>query len=462
MIGIEMLVTVTNSTTTIHNPSEDIRSDLINLFTFKDKSKEYQVSKMARNPYTRNSKAYHQMKAEISQCLVGESDDHISFPTGLLELSELTDFQDQRSDTGNPISLPWAISKVREPRPYQLEAIDVALKSYRGMINIATGLGKSLIALNITRSIKRKTLIIAPSKGIAKQLFEEFSEHFGKTRVGFYGDGKKKLGDITIGIAATVINHIEVFKAHGLGLVIVDESHRSASSTFSTILESLSGVGRIYGLTATAFRSDGKDLLLTACCGPVLIERDAKWGIENGYLAKPVFLIRKIRTNAPDYDDKLLAYKSHILSAKEINERIEQDAQKMIAAGKSTLILVDSIEHGEALSKALGVPFAKGEDKQSEQYLKDLNAGKIPGLVGTEGKLSEGVDTRRVDCLILATFTLAKGAVMQSVGRGLRKQDEKTSVIILDYWPTSSRMLSRHAEKRVSYYQEITDQVKIV
>ena len=142
--------------------------------------------------------------------------------------------------------------------------------------------------------------------------------------------------------------------------------------------------------------------------------------------------------------------------------RIEKDALAMIAAGKSTLILVDQVEHGEALAKVLKVPFAQGEDDQSEEYINQLNKGKIKGLIGTDGKVSEGVDTRNVDCLILANFAGSKGMVIQAVGRGLRKQGVKENCIILDYIPSGSIMLKRHAENRIKWYQEITENVKVI
>ena len=41
-----------------------------------------------------------------------------------------------------------------------------------------------------------------------------------------------------------------------------------------------------------------------------------------------------------------------------MSQQIEDDARKMMAAGKSVLILVDQVSHGETLSKALGIPFA--------------------------------------------------------------------------------------------------------
>jgi superfamily II DNA or RNA helicase len=134
----------------------------------------------------------------------------------------------------------------------------------------------------------------------------------------------------------------------------------------------------------------------------------------------------------------------------------------MMAAGKSVLILVDEVAHGQDLSKELGIPFATGLDKQSQEYVNQLNAGKVPGLVGTDGKIGEGSDTQNVDVLVLANFVASKGPVTQAVGRGLRKQGTKTRCIILDYIPMGSTMLSRHGFNRVGYYQEITDKVNVI
>jgi superfamily II DNA or RNA helicase len=222
-------------------------------------------------------------------------------------------------------------------------------------------------------------------------------------------------------------------------------------------------VGRVFGLTATDYRSDGKDIMITAGCGTVLIRRDIKWGVENGFLAEPYFISREIPTGGRDFkDDKLKSYKEHILNNQIMKTRIESDAQSMISAGKSVLILVDEVAHGEELSKKLGIPFATGEDKKSQEYVNQLNAGKVPGLVGTSGKVGEGTDTKNVDVLILADFTASKGPVIQAVGRALRKQGSKTKALILDYIPLGSTMLTRHAYNRIKYYEEITDKVKVI
>lgn len=333
----------------------------------------------------------------------------------------------------------------------------------RGLLNLATGLGKTLTAVHLVKRYKKNALIVCPSESVAKQFYEQLVNAFGQNKVGFYGGGKKKIKDITVGIAASICKNTEEFKKEDLGLIIVDEVHHLAANTFYSITSDLANVGKIIGLTATDYRSDGKDILINAGCGPVLLRRDVKWGVENGWLAEPYFIVREIDTGGRDIkDDKLKSYKEHVLNNQIMKDAIRSDAERMMASGKSVLILVDEVAHGEELSKQLSIPFATGEDKMSQSYVDALNNNKIKGLVGTDGKISEGTDTKNVDVLIMANFVASKGAVMQCIGRALRKQGDKTKALILDYKPLGSTMLSRHCNSRISYYKEITSKIKII
>jgi superfamily II DNA or RNA helicase len=315
----------------------------------------------------------------------------------------------------------------------------------------------------IIKHLKRKALIVCPSKSIAVQFYKELVETFGPGKVGFIGDGKYKPSMLTVGIAASVCNRIDDIRALDLGVVVFDETHHTPASTFYAIAEGIGAVGRIYGLTATAFRSDGKDIFIHAACGDILVQRDVAWGVANGWLSQPYFIVRKVKTSGTDFkDDKLKAYKTHVLKSKEMNDRIISDCKAFLAAGKFMLILVDQIEHGDILSSALGIPFANGRDKGSELQIDMLNAGKIRALIATDGMVGEGVDTRNVEVLVMANFTASKSAVLQAVGRGLRKTDTKDKCIVLDYEPQGSTMLSRHAKQRLTYYKEITHNVKFV
>lgn len=462
-----MNVLVNNDWMTISNPTPAVISWADKELSYTDKSKQYQLRRMSKNMWSRNSPAYAQLQAEAKgQMHVLTSNGELLIPanfytkfTGFLPTANITD---GRKETGKKVALPW-VKKPHALRPYQQEAVELMLLNYRGLINLATGLGKTLIATHFIQQYKKRALIVCPSESVAKQFYKQFVACFGQNKVGFYGGGKKKICEITVGIAASITKSISDFQAADLGVVIFDETHHTPATTFFDISQGLGAVGKIFGLTATDYRSDGKDIMIEGGCGPTLIRRDIKWGVENGWLAEPLFIVREVPTTGKDHkDDKIKSYKAHVLNEPLMLQQIEQDAAKMMAAGKKVLILVDEVAHGKMLSLALGIPFATGVDAKSQEYVDQLNAGLVDGLVGTDGKIGEGSDTQNVDALIMANFVASKGPVIQAVGRGLRKQGSKTRCIVLDYIPLGSTMLSRHGYGRVEFYKEITDKVKVI
>lgn len=433
--------------------------------TYTDKSKQYQLRRLSKTLWGRQSDNYKKLQQEVHGVLYEMNGNDISMSSAFhncFDILKTAAVLDSRKDTGAKIVVPW-VTKPFALRPYQQEAVDLMLLNRRGVINFATGLGKTLVATHLVQQYKKRALIVCPSDSIAKQFYNQFVACFGKKKVGFYGGGKKQISDITVGIAASVSKYVAEFQSADLGLVIFDETHHTPASTFFDIANGLASVGKVFGLTATDYRSDGKDILITAGCGPVLIRRDIPWGVANKYLAEPVFLIREVATGGRDFkDDKIKAYKEHVLNNAIMRQQIFSDASAMLSTGKSVLILVDEVAHGQELAIQLGIPFATGLDKKSQDYVDQLNAGKIPGLVGTDGKVGEGTDTKNVDVLILANFVASKGPVTQAVGRGLRMQGTKTKCLVLDYVPMGSTMLTRHARARIGFYEEITPKVKVI
>lgn len=454
---------ITNKFTIIKNPTPIILQSLTDLLSYEDKAIKYQLKRMERNPFQKDSGYYKKLQKEANGCLLKPMGSHVAFNSGLSYLiDEKMEIEDKRIETGSKISYPWK-KKPYSLRPYQQEAVNVCSQNWRGIVNMATGMGKSLVALYLIKQIQRKTLIIVPSDSIAKQFYKDLSEAFGEDQIGFYGGGKKKIKNITVGIAASVIKATEGFKKADLGCIIFDECHHTPASTFIDIATALGDVGRIYGLSATDYRSDGKDIMINAACGDVLIKRDVIWGVTNGFLAKPKFIVKNIATTGTDFKhDKLKCYKEHVLNNQMTKQQILDDIQFYITQGKSVLCLVGEVAHGEELSKQLGLPFAQGNDKASQSYVDQLNAGTIKGLIGTGGKISEGTDTRNVDVLIMAQFVASKGPVIQAVGRALRKQSTKIEALIIDYILTGSSMLARHSKSRIEWYREITTDVTII
>lgn len=455
-----MDIQIDNGNIVIKDYTSDFSKKLHELLSYTDKSKQYQIKKMSRNPFSRNSELYKKLVADQEGTLVDERSSVITIPSGFAYLFKNNIVTDNRKDTGKAVAFPWK-TKPYDLRDYQLEAVTLMSNNYRGLINLATGLGKTLTAIYAIRKIGRRSLVLCPSKAIADNFYQELCSAFGDSVVGYFGGGKKQIKDITVGIVQSVNNSIDQFAKHQFGLVIFDECHHMAADTFFSIAAGLSATGRMFGLTATDFRSDGKDVMIQAGVGEVLIKRDIIWGIENNWLAYPSIIMRTVETTGREYsDDKIKNYKAHVLNSSEMNERIIQDIKKCLDAKKSVLCLVNEKEHGRILADALGLPLAVGDDKNSKLYVQQLNAGSVPGLIGTGSLIGEGCDTKNVDVLVLANFVASKGPLWQNLGRGLRRQGTKTQVLVLDYKPAGSKMLTRHAEQRLKFYKAITSSIK--
>jgi superfamily II DNA or RNA helicase len=437
--------------------TSDEEREIISLLSYTDKSKEFQARKMENNRFIPRH-LVEKVKQEAHGNLIAYKEDRsIVVPPGFIDQFKID--TDNRVDTGSTISLPWNVEPPKA-RPYQEEAVELMLNNKRGVINMGTGLGKTLTSVHFLRKFKRKALIVCPSSSIANGFYEELCKAFGKNRIGYMGGGKKKVGDITVGLAQTIVKNTDMLK--DLGVVIFDETHHISASTFYSIANDLGYVGRMFGLTATAFRSDGKDIFIEASLGKVLIKLDAAWGIENGWLAFPHFIVRKVNTQGPNYPgDKLKNYKKHVLESKEMTDVICKDINWAVEKQQSVLVLVSEIEHGEILSKATGLPLATGENKESKNLIDSLNDGKIPGLIATSSLVGEGCDTRRVDVLILANFAGSAGPVTQNVGRGLRKYPGKEEVIIFDYMP-NNQMLARHCNTRIKVFKTLSQEIRIL
>lgn len=450
-----MIVIAHNHGLEIDDPSPEEKRNIIDMLSYTDKSKQYQAKRLKRSSWA-SQKAIEDATIASYGCLLETS------PTGKYLVppgfsDKFTIDIDNRKDTGSTISLPW-VKQPPDLRPYQDEAVSAMMSVFRGTVNMATGLGKTLTTVHFIRRLKRKTLVVCPSSAIANGFYKELVSAFGESKVGFIGGGKKKIKDITVGLVQSIVNSLDSLVKEDLGAIIFDETHHLAASTFYKVAQALGGVGRMYGLTATAFRSDGKDIFLRAGVGDTIIKRDAKWGIANGWLAHPVFVMREVMTYGTDYkDDKLKNYKKHVLTSKEMNEIMREDISKCLSKGKSTLVLVSEIEHGKALSEATGIPFAT-----DDSLVEKLNDGEISGLIATASLVGEGCDTKRVDALILANFAGSAGPCLQNIGRGLRKYPGKESVLIVDYSPMGSTMLTRHAKKRLSIFKSLSDDVHYI
>jgi superfamily II DNA or RNA helicase len=102
-----------------------------------------------------------------------------------------------------------------------------------GLLEVATGSGKTVMALNIISRVGKKTLIIVHKEFLANQWKERIEEYIPSATVGriqgttFDVEGK----DIVIGMIQTLYNRDYGETAFAeFGLTIIDEVHKARSS----------------------------------------------------------------------------------------------------------------------------------------------------------------------------------------------------------------------------------------
>jgi len=420
--------------------------------TYKDTAVAYQLKNLKQSHWAKPA----QIKALEQQLYVQlwkEENDALVLPQGLKYLLPAEIPVEDLRVLPKFKKMIWHKKPNKTMRYYQRECADALMADSRGQGVMATGTGKSFTMMNIVREMGLKTLVICPSSIIGDQLYEDFVEHLGPKVVGMYGGGKKQIKQVTIGLYQSVTRNIEAFK--DFQLVICDENQTLGAGSLVAITRQLGHVPYFFSVSATNYRADGRTPEIYAASGPIKYDFDTVRAIREGFLALPAFYVREVYSSGGSYDLKQKNYTDHVVKNARLNNQITKDAKAMLDAGKSTLILVQEIDHGEEIANRLGLQFANGENKDSMKLIKALNRGEIKGLVAGAQMCGIGVDTVRVDCLIMASFPGTKGLTTQLVGRGLRKYEGKTNVIVLDYKVLGNSMLSRHADSRVEWYEEL-------
>lgn len=420
-------------------------------------------------------------------CEAKEDGDAIYLPRGcenalvrMLSPHIRVTFVDART-TGTPITADFK----GELRPEQKPALAVTEAYDNGIINLPTAFGKTVIAAGIIAQKKVNTLILVNTQALLGQ-WEKALENFlcidgprtmppGRKRmpkeiIGKLGGGKSTLqGVVDVAILQSIAVKDEQAKQALLapyGMIIMDECHHAPATTFTDILH-LAPAKYLYGLTATAMRSDGRQNSMYMACGPIRYkvpasEQAKKRGFTHHVV--PHFLDTPYNKEAcATYNDTLAVLAQNAVRT----EIIAADAISCVHHGRSPIILTERVEHAESISAALRSKNAcehiitltgSGTAAAKRDKLEALKA--VPPeasliVIATGRYVGEGFDSPRLDTLLLAMPVAWKGLLEQYAGRLHRICDGKTSVQIHDYIDAQFPVLRRMFNKRLAGYQNI-------
>lgn len=168
------------------------------------------------------------------------------------------------------------------PRHYQWEAAKRWWQDGRpsggcGVVVLACGAGKTIVAMTAMSLVQTKTLILATNQAAVSQWRRELLDktHLKPDEVGMYTGTNKQICPVTIATYQILtwrrsknaeFEHLHLFEDQDWGLIIYDEVHLLPAPVFGATA-TLQGRRRL-GLTATLVREDGREGDVFALVGP--------------------------------------------------------------------------------------------------------------------------------------------------------------------------------------------------
>ncbi len=161
-----------------------------------------------------------------------------------------------------------------ELRPYQRDALSVWHETgQRGVIELPTGSGKTVVALAAIADSDRPTLVVVPTLDLLRQWRRELEAEFNSA-VGQVGGGERRREPITVATYDSAFLRADEFGGE-FGLVVFDEVHHLGGEKFREIPRLLVAPARL-GLTATFERPDGAHQAIEDLIGPLVYSRDSE------------------------------------------------------------------------------------------------------------------------------------------------------------------------------------------
>lgn len=418
-----------------------------------------------------------------------------SFPVGLLPRVQEFYAQhgiypkiiDQRTpkQSANSIDISGNLRAIgKEPRPYQLYAADKATETDRGVIRMATGSGKTMVAALITAKLGKPTIVYVIGKDLLYQLQKFLANVFGH-EIGIIGDGKCEIRDINVATVWSVGQALGLKRNSSLddsndkeksidpskfrkikemllrtSVHIMDECHLAACDTVQTISRNIKAE-HVYGMSASPWRDDNADLLIEAFLGKKIVDIGARQLIKDGWLVEP-----QIRFLAPEpYKYKSgkypKVYSKYVVENEQRNGMIIKGATKLVEQGFIPLVLFYTIRHGDILFDELkkNVPTAllsgKDNSKIREKIKGDLEDGKIKCIIASK-IFDIGIDIPILSALVAAGAGKSSVRALQRIGRVIRPAKGKATpgeIAAVIEFADRAPYLNNHAEIRRRIYE---------
>ena len=364
------------------------------------------------------------------------------------------------------LSLPFV------PKYYQKDTFIHAIRNKRALFVSPTASGKSLMIYLITMYHNRKTLIVVPTTSLVHQLESDFKVYGidnGEIHKIFSGQEKNTDKPITITTWQSIYKLPEKWFQQ-FDVVIGDEAHQFKATSLVSIMTKMTNTPYRFGFTGTLDGTETNQLVLEGLFGPKQDVTTTSTLIQEQHLSQ--FNIKVIVLKHNDAVCDLLKksdYRQEIEFLVSNTKRNKFIRNLALSLEGNTLILYQFVEkQGKPLYNDIQSKSGErkvffihgGVDSTFREDVRHIVQQENDAIiVASYGTFSTGINIPRIHNVIFASPFKSKIKVLQSIGRALRKADDKTLATLYDIaddmtWKSRKNLTLQHFMARIEMYDE--------
>ena len=358
------------------------------------------------------------------------------------------------------------------PREYQVEGVYDALKHNRRLLISPTASGKSLMIYSIVRYYVEKqqnTLIVVPTTSLVEQMYKDFADYgwdVGSFCHKIYAGKERETDSQVIITTWQSIYKLPRKYFERFSVVIWVEAHQFKSKSLISIMTKLHKAKHRFGFTGTLDGTQTHKWVLEGLFGPSykIIKTDEL--MKKGHVAKldiNVLLLKHKAQKFEVFEDEV----QYIINHDQRNKFIRNLALDLKG---NTLILYARVEgHGRVIYDMINsnvleqreVFFVHGgvaaEEREKVREITETQNNAI--IIASYGTFSTGININNLHNVIFASPSKSRIRKLQSIGRVLRKGNNKTKATLYDIADDISYKSRRnytlnHLVERIKIYNE--------
>ena len=452
----------------------NIGRELVDFFTFEVPGARFMPTYKSR-VWDGKIRLYNQMTGEIYFGLIPyveefakRNDIEIEYKEGVKDEGESRD-----AVLGGFVRRvsPKSNGKTLQLRDYQMDAFTHAVRNNRSLSLSPTASGKSLIIYLLSRWYEsNRVLILVPTTSLVEQMYSDFLDYGyleSKMQKIYQGHSREITKEVTISTWQSLYKMPKKYFEQ-FGCILGDEVHLFKAKSLTNIMNKMHQTQYRHGFTGTLDGMQTHRLVLEGLFGSVNRVTSTKELMDKKTLAK--LNIKCIVLQYPDADRKFMKDQNYqdevdLLVRDERRNKFIVDLTTHLKG--NTLVLFQFVEkHGSVLYDMMKDLDRKvfyvwgGTDTKTREDIREITEKeKNAIIVASYGTFSTGINIRNLHNVVFSSPSKSRIRVLQSIGRGLRTNQNKSGATLLDIaddltWKSRQNFTLRHFMERINIYNE--------